>query len=196
MKAFAWILILPIAMPAYFVAAAPAAAQSSDQTTCFSTNSDNWKKEEFYSRGLAACNRAINSRKYVGKDLAFFLRAKGYWLRLQGKLDEALPAYDRAIELDPSHVEGYDFRAVVWQQKGNNDRAIADYGLSIRVDPTYAPAYYRRGYLYQTMGKLDLAKSDYNTSLALPAKNRIGEWAHEQARARLSELAKDNSEKK
>ncbi len=117
-------------------------------------------------------------------------------MRLQGKLDEALVAHDRAIKLDPSHVEGYDFRATVWQSKGNNDRAIADYGLSIRVDPTYAPAYYRRGYLYQTMGQLDRAKEDYNSSLALPAKNRIGEWAHEQARARLSELAKGGGEKK
>jgi tetratricopeptide (TPR) repeat protein len=102
----------------------------------FSTNSDNWKHEEFYSRGLAACNREIKSGKYKGKDLAFCLRGQGYWLRLQRKLDEALVAYNRAIKLDPQHVEGYDFRAVVWQLKGDNDRAIADYGLSIRVDPT------------------------------------------------------------
>lgn len=117
-------------------------------------------------------------------------------MRLQRKLDEALVAYNRAIELDPSHVEGYDYRAVVWQLKGNSDRAIADYGLAIRVDPTYAAAYYRRGYLYQTMGQIDRAKEDYNSSLALPTKNRIGEWAHGEARARLSELAKDGGEKK
>jgi hypothetical protein len=46
------------------------------------------------------------------------------------------------------------------------------------------------------MGQVDRAKEDYNTSLALQAKNRIGEWAHDQARLRLSELAKDGGEKK
>lgn len=196
MQAIARILILPIAVSAYFTTAAPAAAQSSDQTICFSTNSDNYKQEDFYARGLAACIREIKSGKYKGKNLAFFLRAQGYWLRVMRRLDEAVPVYNRAIALDPQHVEGYDYRAVVFQLRGDNDRAIADWGLAIRVDPTYAAAYYRRGYLYQTMGQLDRAKEDYHSSLALPAKNRIGEWAHGEARDRLSELAKDNSEKK
>lgn len=144
----------------------------------------------FTRAGLAACNREINSGKHKGKNLAFCLRAKGYWLRQMKRLDEALPVYNRAIELDPQHVEGYDYRAVVFQLMGNNDRAIADWGMAIRVDPTYAAAYYRRGYLYQTMGEVDKARADYNASHAVPPKNRIGDWAHEQARARLSDLAK------
>jgi tetratricopeptide (TPR) repeat protein len=192
MKKIVRILIVPIAVAAFFtVGSAPATAQSADERNCFSTNSENYKLEDFYAKGLAACNREIKSGKHKGKNLAFFLRAQGYWLRVMKRFDEALPVYNRAIELDPQHVEGYDYRAVVWQLKGNNDRAIADWGLAIRVDPTYAAAYYRRGYLYQSMGQISRAKEDYNSSLALPAKNRIGDWAHGEARARLSELAKD-----
>ena len=193
MKALA--LIVPLALAGVFAAAAPAVAQSADEKTCFSTNSDNYKQEDYYSRGLAACNREINSGKHKGKNLAFFLRAKGYWLRVMKRLDEALPVYNRAIELDPQHVEGYDYRAVVWQQMNNNDRAIADYGMAIRIDPTYAAAYYRRGNLYQTLGEIEKAREDYNASLALPAKNRIGDWAHEQARKRLDELTKGSDDK-
>jgi tetratricopeptide (TPR) repeat protein len=188
MKLFA--LIVSLALTGWVMAAAPAVAQSADERNCFSTNSDNYKQEDFYARGLAACNREINSGKHKGKSLAFFLRAKGYWLRVMKRLDEALPIYNRAIELDPQHVEGYDYRAVVFQLMGDNDRAIADYTMAVRVDPTYAAAYYRRGYLYQTMGDIDKARADYNASLAVPPKNRIGEWAHEQATMRLSELAK------
>ena len=189
MKAF--VLVVSLALAGWFLGPAPAAAQSKDENNCFSTNSDNYKLEEFYAKGLAACEREIRSGRHKGKNLAYYLRAQGYWLRVMGRFDEALPIYNRAVELDPQHVEGYDYRGVVFQLMGNNDRAIADWGLAIRVDPTYAAAYYRRGYLYQTMGRLDKAKEDYNSSLALPAKNRIGEWAHGQARARLSELAKD-----
>lgn len=101
------ILIVPIAVAAYFaVGSAPAAAQSADERNCFSTNSENYKLEDFYAKGLAACVREIRSGKHKGKNQAFFLRAQGYWLRVMSKLDEALPIYNRAIELDPQHVEG------------------------------------------------------------------------------------------
>jgi tetratricopeptide (TPR) repeat protein len=189
MKAFT--LIVLFALAGWFIGPAPAAAQSADERNCFSTNSDDYKREDFYARGLAACVREIRSGKHKGKTLAFFLRAQGYWLRVMDRLEEALPIYNRAIELDPQHVEGYDYRAVVFQRMGNNDRAIADWGMAIRIDPTYAAAYYRRGYLYQNMGQIARAKEDYNSSLALPAKNRIGEWAHGEAHDRLDELAKE-----
>ena len=192
MKAIA--LIVSVAFASLF-ATAPAGAQSADERNCFSTNSDDYKQEDFYARGLAACNREINSGKHKGKNLAFYLRAKGYWLRVMKRLDEALPVYNRAIELDPQHVEGYDYRAVVFQLMGDNDRAIADYTMAIRIDPTYAAAYYRRGYLEQILGQLEKARADYNASLALPPKNRIGDWAHEQARKRLDELVKDSDDK-
>ena len=78
--------------PAYFAAAAPAAAQSTRSSAyCFSTNSDNYKQEDFYARGLAACNREINSGKHKGKNLAFFLRAKGYWLRVMKQARRGAP---------------------------------------------------------------------------------------------------------
>ncbi|MBI3705472.1 MAG: tetratricopeptide repeat protein [Rhizobiales bacterium] len=189
MKAFA--LIVSLVLAGWFFGPAPAAAQSADERNCFSTNSDDYKREDFYARGLAACVREIRSGRHTGKNLAFYLRAQGYWLRVMGRLEEALPIYNRAIELDPQHVEGYDYRAVVFQRLGNNDRAIADWGVAIRLDPTYAAAYYQRGNLYQTLGEFARAKEDYNSALALPAKNRIGEWAHGEARDRLDELAKE-----
>jgi tetratricopeptide (TPR) repeat protein len=189
MKAF--VLIVLFALAGWFLGPAPAAAQGEDERNCFSTNSDNYKLEEFYAKGLAACEREIRSGRHTGRNLAFYLRAQGYWLRVMGRLEEALPIYNRAIELDPRHVEGYDYRAVVFQRLGNNDRAIADWGMANRIDPTYAAAYYRRGYLYQTMGDIARAKEDYNSSLALPAKDRIAEWAQGEARDRLDELAKE-----
>ena len=117
------------------------------------------------------------------------------------RYDEALPIYDRAIELDPSDVENYDYRGEVWQLKGNNDRALADYSMAIRINPLYVSAYYQRGYIYEALGKLDLAKSDYSAALSLPTKTpgyneRNGKWAQENAQARLNALAKGDTDKK
>jgi tetratricopeptide (TPR) repeat protein len=172
------------------LAASPALAQSEkDRATCFSLNSENYKDPQFWDKGLAACNKFVASKKYSGRQLAFYLRARAAWLHKKGDLDGALREYGRAIELDPNHVEGYDYRADVWQEKGNLERAIAEYSQAIRIDPTYAAAYYSRGLVYEKMGNLDRAKEDYNASLVVPAKNRIGEWAHQQAQKRLDQLA-------
>jgi tetratricopeptide (TPR) repeat protein len=195
-------MFLILATSAYFaVTTGPTKAQSANKTTCFSTNSDNYKLEEFYSRGLAACDQEISSGNYSGKKLAPVLRTKAYWLRKMNRLDDALLIYDRAIELDPSNAEGYDYRGGTWLQKGDNDRALTDYSMAIRVEPAYASAYYLRGTIYQAIGKLDLAKSDYLAAIALPAKTaehdeRLGVWAKQQAQAKLNELAKDGTDKK
>jgi tetratricopeptide (TPR) repeat protein len=77
-----------------------------------------------------------------------------------------------------------------WKAKGNTDSAIADYEMAIRLDPTFASAYYSRGRIYESQGNIERARSDYNATLAVPEKDRIAEWAQDQARLRLRELNK------
>ncbi len=175
---------------AAFVTAASSAiaAPGDDRTTCFSTGSDDYKRAEFIEVGLRACHRLITSGKFSGTGLANLLRARGYWNHQKKDLDAALADFNRAIQLDPKHVEGYDYRADVWTDKGELDRAIADHDMAIRIDPTYAAAYYTRGRVYETKGQIDRAVADYNAALSAPARDRTGEWAHRGARTRLQEL--------
>jgi tetratricopeptide (TPR) repeat protein len=160
-----------------------------DRVACFSLNREDYKDPKKFDADLAACDRMIASKKYTGKALASILRARGSWLQKKGNLDAALEAYGRAIALDPNDVEGYDYRADVWQEKGNFERAIAEYSQAIRIDPTYPAAYYSRGRVYEKLGKIDRAREDYNAALVVPSKNRIGDWAHQQAQKRLDELS-------
>ncbi len=172
-----------------FVLAVPAVAGPADDTTvCFSLGSDDYKKPEFIQTGLNACTRLIGRR--TGTSQAAAYRARGYWKHQKGDLDAALADYDISIKMDPKHVEGYDYRADVYQDKGQLDRAIADYNMSIRINPTYAAAYYSRGRVYEKQGKIDLAVADYNSALSAPPTDRIAEWAQRGAQARLKDLGR------
>ncbi len=174
-------------LAAALVPAVPAVAGPADDTTvCFSLGSDDYKKPEFIDRGLNACTRLIGRR--TGTSQAAAYRARGYWKHQKKDLDAALADFNIAIKNDPKNVEGYDYRADVYQDKGQLDRAISDYNMSIRINPAYAAAYYSRGRVYEKQGQIDLAVADYNSALSAPPTDRIAEWAHRGARARLQEL--------
>jgi len=161
-------------------------ASADDQTTCFSTGSEDYKKKESIEPGIRACSRLISSRSGTSQAAAY--RARGYWKHQKGDLDAAIEDYNIAIKLDPKNMEGYDYRADVWQDKGDLDRALADYDMATRVDPTYAAAYYSRGRVYETKGDIERARQEYNAALAVPNKDRIADWAQRGARDRLSKL--------
>lgn len=176
-------------LAAALLPAVPAVAGPADDTTvCFSLGSDDYKKPEFIDRGLNACTRLIGRR--TGTSQAAAYRARGYWKHQKGELDAALADYNVSIRLDPQNVEGYDYRADVYQDQGQLDRAISDYNMSIRINPTYAAAYYSRGRVYEKQGRIDEAVADYHSALSAPAKDRIAEWAHRGAQARLKELGR------
>jgi len=169
----------------------PFAYAADDKTTCFSTGTEDYKRTDFFKQGLAACRRLITAGKASGAAsdlLAYYYRGSGYWKTRMGDLNGALEDYNQAVNLDPSHVEGYDYRADIFKQKGDVARAIADYEMAIRLDPTYAAAYYSRGFIYESQGNIEKARADYTAALAVPEKDRIAKWAQEQAKTRLAAL--------
>lgn len=175
-----------------FVALTPQAQAQSEQDRrdCFSTDSSNYADPNFYDVGLAACERFIQSQRYTGKDLAFYVRQKANWLHRKKDYDGALREFAYAIELDPNHVESYDYRADVFLDLGQYERAIGEYNKAIRIDPDYPAAYYSRGRALEKLDRVEDAVASYKQALEMPAKNRIGEWAHTEARKRLQELGR------
>lgn len=159
-----------------------------DRRNCFSTGTENYKDPNFYDTGLAGCDLHINSGKYRGKDLSPFVRSRANWLHRKGQLDAALKEYARAIELDPSDVQGYDYRADIFLDQGEYERAIAEYNHAIRIKPDYPAAYYSRGRAYEKLDRIEDAKRSYRQALAIPAKDRTAEWAHREAQRRLDAL--------
>lgn len=166
----------------------PSASFADDRATCFSLGTEDYKDPAKYDRGLAACTRIINASKEK-LVIAAAYRARGSWKEKKNQLEAALQDYNAAIDIEPRNVEGYDYRADVYQRLGEFDKALADYNMATQIDPSYAAAYFSRGMIYEKKGDVEKAKAEYNAALAVPVVNRIAEWAHENARIRLKALA-------
>jgi len=182
--------LLPLAALLVFVTCGVTPSMAADdRVICFSLGAENYKDPAKFDPGMNACTRMINSGAYKGKGLASIYRARGSWKQKKGQLEASLADYGISISLEPDNVESYDYRADVYQQQGEFDKALADYDRASRIDPTYAAAYFSRGMIYEKKGDVTKARIEYNKAIAVPTKDRIAQWAQDNARAKLKALA-------
>jgi tetratricopeptide (TPR) repeat protein len=66
----------------------------------------------------------------------------------QGKWNEAIAEYTKAIEIAPKLAEAHNNRATAYTEKGDYDKAIADCNTVIEMDPESVIAYYNRSIAY------------------------------------------------
>jgi tetratricopeptide (TPR) repeat protein len=167
---------------------ATAPAFADDKAVCFSLGSEDYKDKEKLKLGEDACTRLINAATARDKTLAAIYRARGNWHQKKGELDLALADHAEAIKFEPKNAENYDFRGDVYRQKGDLDRALSDYDRASKLDPDYVSAYYSRGRVFEMKKDLDRARAEFNATIKLPAKDRIAQWAQDNARLRLKAM--------
>jgi len=85
----------------------------------------------------------------------------------EGRFDEAISEFSKAIELDPDYALAYSSRCATYYRKGQYDQAIADCTEAILLDPNLAVAYYNRGLAYHERKEYDQAISDYTEAIQL-----------------------------
>jgi tetratricopeptide (TPR) repeat protein len=187
------ILVLFFALVA-IGATAPAFAD--DRSACFSLGSEDYKDKEKLKLGEDACTRMINAATFRDKPLAALYRARGNWHQQKGALDLALGDYNSAIKFEPKNAETYDYRGDVYRQKGDLERALSDYDRASKLDPNYASPYYSRGRIFEKKNDIEKAREAYNATIKLPARDRIAQWAQDNARERLKELDEEEKEEK
>jgi tetratricopeptide (TPR) repeat protein len=189
--------LLPFAAIVLFAACAATpslAADDKDRVLCFSLGNENYKDKAKFDPGLDACTRMIDSKAFKDKALAAIYRARGSWKQKKGELDASLEDYRESIKLEPGNVESYDYRADVYQHMEKYDLALADYDQASRIDPTYAAAFFSRGMIYEKQKDLAKAREEYTKAIKMPTKDRIAQWAQDNARAHLKAIA--DAEKK
>ncbi|MCK6456789.1 MAG: tetratricopeptide repeat protein [Phycisphaerae bacterium] len=77
----------------------------------------------------------------------------------EGKLDDAVAAFEKAQKANPSFAESHLALAAYWQSKGKDsyDKAEAELQKALKVDPKLPDTYFRLAALYQAQQKLNEA---------------------------------------
>jgi len=98
---------------------------------------------------------------------------KGIALRKLGKYDEAIKAYDRAIDLDPKYASAWNNKGIALDELGKYDEAIKAYDKAIDLDPKYTSAWYNKGIALDELGKYDEAIKAYDRAIDLDPKDAL-----------------------
>ena len=111
----------------------------------------------------------------------------GVTLKEQGKLEEAIEAYNKALAIKPDYAEAYNNMGIALQEQGKLEEAIEAYNKALAIKPDYAEAYYNMGIALKEQGKLEEAIEAYNKALAIKpdyaeAYNNMGNALKEQGK--------------
>ena len=71
---------------------------------------------------------------------------KGNAIADQGKYDEAVHAYDKAIELEPKYSDAWNNRGEAFHNWGKFDEAIRCFDKAIEINPKNAFAWNNKGH--------------------------------------------------
>ena len=74
---------------------------------------------------------------------------------------EAINAYTRSIELNPTEAATYCNRAMAYLRIKNYARCIEDADKTLSMEPDYVKAFHRRGKAYLATNKFELAIRDF-----------------------------------
>ena len=95
------------------------------------------------------------------------LRNLGDEHRRAGRLDKALAALNRAIELGSNHAEALGSRAETYRQLGRYDEALRDFDRAIEIGPERAWALAQRGETHRQAGRYGEALADFTKAIEL-----------------------------
>jgi tetratricopeptide (TPR) repeat protein len=86
----------------------------------------------------------------LGQQTASEWMDKGIALAEQGKYDEAIQVYDKAIEQDPTFAYPWNGKGLILSFQGKHDEAILALDEAIRRDPDYVQARNHKDTIWMT----------------------------------------------
>ncbi len=142
----------------------PAPANADFVSDCFSTDND---------RRIAGCTELLDRSELSNRErsMAHAMRALAY--SLKGNYKDAMPDYDRSIELDPTSAIAYNNRAWVHYRIDDLEKAIADVERAIALSPASAHAYDTRAHIRQKLGLVPEAIADYMRAIRFGGERMV-----------------------
>lgn len=95
----------------------------------------------------------------------------GLALQGQGKSQEAVESYDRAIQLSPDYAVAYFNRGIALQKLGQLYKAVESYDKAIQLKSDYAAAYCNRGNALKDYGLPEMAVESYEKAIQIKPDN-------------------------
>lgn len=103
-------------------------------------------------------------KQLVSATTYFYIGNEKYLMKLY---QEAVVAYDKAIQLQSDFAHAYVNRGLTKEKLGQHESAIMDYSSAIKIDPTLAGTYNNRGSARRRLEQHFLALEDLNTAIQL-----------------------------
>ena len=95
----------------------------------------------------------------------------GSLLFQQGRMDEAIAQYQKALNIAPDYSEAHNDLGLALFQKGQVGEAIAHYEQALKTSPSNTEAHVNLGNALVQQGRLDEAVAHYLTALAIQPRN-------------------------
>ena len=84
-----------------------------------------------------------------------------------GKYDEAIQAYEKAIEINPQYALAWNGKGVALSVQGKYDEAITAFDRAIEINPQDASAWNNKGNALDSQGKYDEAIQAYDKAIEI-----------------------------
>lgn len=82
--------------------------------------------------------------------------------REQGRPDEAIARYERALEIDSDCADAHNNLGSVLRKQGRPDEAVACYRRALEIDPDYAEAHWNYGLMLLANGRFREGWAEYD----------------------------------
>jgi tetratricopeptide (TPR) repeat protein len=111
----------------------------------------------------------LSESSYSKKEFpeAFTWTDKGNNLYDQGKIQEALDAYNKAIEIDPTFALAWFSKGTLLGKQGKYDEAVACFDKAVLYDPTHFESWNNKGIVLYYQGKYKDAVACFDKALEI-----------------------------
>jgi len=125
-----------------------------------------------YSSGgfvLQGTGDKVKDMEGASKEATYLHKGDAYYS--EGKLDKALEAYNKALEINSSYAPAYFCLGIVAFDNKDYEKATANFNSAIKSDAKYIEAFIWLGKTYDAQGKETEAKDAFSKALKLDPNN-------------------------
>jgi tetratricopeptide (TPR) repeat protein len=123
---------------------------------------------DLYHRGqIAKTELACRELLLAYPHALFIMNLLGVTLQEQGKFQEAVQAFNKALALKPDYADAYSNRGNALSDLGQLQEAVQSYEMAVEFKPDYAEAYSNLGNAYHKLGWLEDAVESCEKAIVL-----------------------------